>query len=139
MTRYSWPGNVRELEAVIRQALLNTTGNVILPDFLPDQLRPAGVSSVSLAPAGEASPASDLSAFVEDCLRRGSEQMYAASVEMMERYVLTRVLRHVQGNQSQAARILGITRGSLRNKMRILGIQIGNTVNVDEFASTDRL
>jgi two-component system nitrogen regulation response regulator GlnG len=45
----------------------------------------------------------------------------------------------VQGNQSQAARILGITRGSLRNKMRTLGIQIGNTVNVDEFASTDRL
>jgi two-component system nitrogen regulation response regulator GlnG len=63
--------------------------------------------------------------------------MYAASVEMMERYLITRVLRHAHGNQSQAARMLGITRGSLRNKMRILGIQIGNTVNVDELASAE--
>jgi two-component system nitrogen regulation response regulator GlnG len=58
--------------------------------------------------------------------------MYAASVEMMERYLLTRVLRHAQGNQSQAARMLGITRGSLRNKMRALRIQVGSTVQMDE-------
>ena len=58
--------------------------------------------------------------------------MYAASVEMMERYLLTRVLRHAQGNQSQAARMLGITRGSLRNKMRALRIQVGSTVKVDD-------
>ena len=58
--------------------------------------------------------------------------MYAASVEMMERYLLTRVLRHAQGNQSQAARMLGITRGSLRNKMRALRIQVGSTVEVDD-------
>ena len=36
----------------------------------------------------------------------------------MEREVLVRVLRHTDGNQLQAARILGITRGSLRNKIR---------------------
>ena len=58
--------------------------------------------------------------------------MYTASVEMMERYVLTRVLRHTRGNQSQAARMLGITRGSLRNKMRSLRIQLGSTVKVDD-------
>ncbi len=141
LTHYSWPGNVRELEAVIRQALLNTTGNVILPDFLPDHIRTVRESgAVAGITTSESSlPASDLRSFVDDCLRRGSEQMYAASIEMMERYLLTRVLRHSQGNQSQAARMLGITRGSLRNKMRTLGIQIGNTVNVDEFASAESL
>jgi DNA-binding NtrC family response regulator len=137
MTRYSWPGNVRELEAVIRQSLLNTTGNVILPDFLPEQIRLANHPSAAPAATSEATPASDLRAFVDECLRRGSEQMYAAGVEMMERYLISRVLRHAQGNQSQAARMLGITRGSLRNKMRILGIQIGNTVNVDQLASAE--
>lgn len=137
LTRYSWPGNVRELEAVIRQALLNTTGNVILPDFLPDHIRLASQPNDQHSATAEAAPPSDLRAFVDECLRRGSEQMYAASVEMMERYLLTRVLRHAQGNQSQAARMLGITRGSLRNKMRTLGIQIGNTVNLDELASAE--
>jgi two-component system nitrogen regulation response regulator GlnG len=116
---------------VVRQSLLNTTGNVILPDFLPDPVRLTSPSAAPSAPSAN-TPPSDLRPFVDDCLRRGSEDMYAASVEMLERYLLTRVLRHVQGNQSQAARLLGITRGSLRNKMRSLGIQVGNTVKVDE-------
>src|SRR5580704_10597088 len=138
MTRYPWPGNVRELEAVIRQSLLNTTGNVILPEFLPDPVR---AGSLSAAPAAQSAtaPPSDLRPFVDDCLRRGSEQMYAASVEMMERYLLARVLQHAQGNQSQAARMLGITRGSLRNKMRALRIQVGNTIHVDDFAAAEPL
>jgi DNA-binding NtrC family response regulator len=138
LARYTWPGNVRELEAVVRQALLNTTGNVILPDFLPDPVRSGSPSaSPSAQPAN--APPSDLRPFVDECLRNGSEEMYAASVEMMERYLLTRVLRQAQGNQSQAARMLGITRGSLRNKMRALRIQVGNTVNVDDFATPSAL
>ena len=75
---------------------------------------------------------------MDDCLRRDSEDMYAASVEMMERYLLTRVLRHAQGNQSQAARMLGITRGSLRNKMRSLRIQVGSTVQLEDFDTSSR-
>ena len=50
----------------------------------------------------------------------------------MERQVLTSVLKHTEGNQVQAARILGITRGSLRNKIRSLGITIGKSVWSEE-------
>ena len=39
LNRYPWPGNVRELQAVLRQALLQTTGPVILAEFLPDDVR----------------------------------------------------------------------------------------------------
>jgi DNA-binding NtrC family response regulator len=131
LNRYSWPGNVRELEAVIRQAILNTTGNVILPDFLPDTVR-LGAGAAPVTPQNVDAPPSDLQPFIDECLAHGSEDMYASSVEMMERYLLTRVLRHTQGNQSQAARMLGITRGSLRNKMRALRIMLGSTVRVDE-------
>jgi two-component system nitrogen regulation response regulator GlnG len=46
----------------------------------------------------------------------------------MERQLLTQVLRHTSGNQVQAAKLLGITRGSLRNKIRDLGINIGRTI-----------
>jgi two-component system nitrogen regulation response regulator GlnG len=135
LTHYTWPGNVRELEAVLRQALLNTTGNVILPEFLPDPVRRSGLNASPTAAAEFDAPPSDLRPFVEDGLRRGSEDMYAGCVERMERYLLTQVLRHAQGNQSQAARMLGITRGSLRNKMRALRILVGNTVKVDDWAT----
>ena len=46
--------------------------------------------------------------------------------------VLVRVLRHTDGNQLRAARILGITRGSLRNKIRALGISIARSVWSDD-------
>jgi two-component system nitrogen regulation response regulator GlnG len=42
------------------------------------------------------------------------------------------VLRETHGNQSRAARRLGITRGSLRNKMRDLGIQIEQVVDAGQ-------
>ncbi len=50
----------------------------------------------------------------------------------MEREVLVRVLRHTHGNQVQSARILGITRGSLRNKIRQLNISIEKSVWSDD-------
>src|SRR5262249_50968317 len=35
LRQYSWPGNVRELQSVLKQAMLQATGSVLLPDFLP--------------------------------------------------------------------------------------------------------
>ena len=70
--------------------------------------------------------------FVTDHIAAGSENLYADSLERMEREVLVRVLRHTNGNQVQAARILGITRGSLRTKIRALGITIGRSVWSDD-------
>jgi DNA-binding protein Fis len=51
---------------------------------------------------------------------------------VMERQLLTQVLRSTQGNQLQAAKILGITRGSLRTKIRALGITIERAVSWDD-------
>src|SRR5205814_10587823 len=39
---YPWPGNVRELQSVLRQALLEARGEVLVPAFLPDSLRRPG-------------------------------------------------------------------------------------------------
>jgi two-component system nitrogen regulation response regulator GlnG len=69
-----------------------------------------------------------LPGFIEQRLAGGSENLYAESLEEMERHLLTRVLQETKGNQSQAAQKLGITRGSLRNKLRTLGIAIEQVV-----------
>ncbi|QDU18340.1 sigma-54-dependent transcriptional regulator [Urbifossiella limnaea] len=123
---YQWPGNVRELQSVLKQALLRMRGSVLAADYLPPHV--LGLPPTA-APAGAAF---DWDAFVADRIAAGSEELYAEAVERMEREVLVRVLRHTGGNQLQAAKILGITRGSLRTKIRALGITINREVWSDD-------
>ena len=122
---YSWPGNVRELQSVMRHALLHSHGSTLLAESLPSQL----TNPSAPPPAPEHF---DWNEFVNERIIAESTSLYAESVERMEREVLLRVLRHTRGNQLQAAKILGITRGSLRNKIRTLGITIGREVWSDD-------
>jgi DNA-binding NtrC family response regulator len=131
LVEYGWPGNVREMQSMLRKALLNLTGPVLVPEFLPEEIRaPAAVSSggESSGGAGGGLP-SDLFGLVKSRLAGNSENLYAEALEFMERFVVTRVLQTTAGNQSKAAKILGITRGSLRNKTHALGIKIGQVVS----------
>ena len=74
----------------------------------------------------------ELDRFIQERIAAGSEDLYAECLTLIERKLLTRVLQHTGGNQVQAARILGITRGSLRTKLRALGITVGRTVWADD-------
>jgi two-component system nitrogen regulation response regulator GlnG len=129
---YGWPGNVRELQSVVKQSLLRMQGSVLLPDFLPATI--TGRAPVETTREGGDAPAVgfDWDAFVAARIAAGSESLYAECLENMEREVLVRVLRRTGGNQVQAARILGITRGSLRTKIRSLGITVAKAVWSDD-------
>jgi len=133
MENYSWPGNIRELQGAVRRAMLMATGPTIVPELLPKEI----VENLPQAPGfkradAEENQAIDLAGFVDERLAADSDNLYQESLHLLERYLLTRVLRETQGNQSKAARRLGITRGSLRNKMRDLGIQVGQVVEPGE-------
>jgi two-component system nitrogen regulation response regulator GlnG len=135
--QYPWPGNIRELQSVLKQALLQATGPRLLQDFLPAAFRKAvaEAGSLPLSAAGlDKNGDASLAAFIEERLSKGSENLYEETLRMMERLLLTRVLQQTGGNQVQAARILGITRGSLRTKIRDLGIMIARTVSGPEEA-----
>jgi two-component system nitrogen regulation response regulator GlnG len=67
--------------------------------------------------------------FVNERLAAGSENIYSEAVELMEREVIPRILKHTGGNQFQSARLLGIARNSLRSRIRSLRIQIGRSVD----------
>ena len=62
----------------------------------------------------------------------GSQEVYAEALELMERCLLRRILTHTEGNQSKAAKILGITRASLRHKLRSLHISMEHVVNIGQ-------
>jgi two-component system nitrogen regulation response regulator GlnG len=121
---------------VLKQALLQMRGAALLVEDLPAAV--AGTSPPEPVPPTPAHPAAapaeafDWDRFVGGRIAAGSEELYAEALERMEREVLVRVLRHTGGNQLQAARILGITRGSLRTKIRALGITINREVWSDD-------
>jgi two-component system nitrogen regulation response regulator GlnG len=132
LLRYRWPGNVRELQSIVKQALLRATGSVLMPDFLPEQLlNPPASDGGAAAGNGGRGNGDDLRHFIEAQLAGGTEGLYEAALRRLERLLVPLVLQHTGGNQVQAARILGITRGSLRNKIRELGITIARTVEDD--------
>jgi two-component system response regulator AtoC len=132
MQDYPWPGNVRELENVVRQSIIQATGPALLPEFLPE----IGCYDVPnmAEDAVESGGANDVGRFVTDRIKGKTSSLYAEVVEFSERILLPLVLQHTDGNQSRAATILGITRGSLRNKLKNLGISVEQVVSVE---STD--
>jgi nitrogen regulation protein NR(I) len=123
---YSWPGNLRELQSVLKQAILQATGPVLVPDFLPAVI----TAERKERPTPAAFP--DWEHFINERLQGGAQDLYAESLAQMERQLITRVLEHTGGNQLQAAKILGITRGSLRTKIRALGIVIKSSVSTED-------
>ena len=101
LARYSWPGNVRELENVVGSACMMVMGEMIDVADLPENMRPHSMdaSAAAAAPGIGAEPDKDL------------------SLEEQERLLLISALERSGGNQSQAARLLRISRDRMRYKM----------------------
>ncbi|HVC94491.1 MAG TPA: sigma-54 dependent transcriptional regulator [Pirellulales bacterium] len=131
LRRYPWPGNVRELQSVVRQALLHSAGPLLAPDFLPAAVRYCGDAGPGVASEGGGELAA-LEGLIHDSLREGASGLYNTALGCLEKFLLTRVLAHTKGNRSEAAKILGITRGSLRNKIRTARLAITTTIMEDD-------
>jgi two-component system nitrogen regulation response regulator GlnG len=121
LEQHAWPGNVRELQSVLKQALLEASGPELVPDFLPPTIR-----KESLAARGAGGPAlteTELTRFVRERLALGQTNLYAEFTALTERYLFQEVLAHTGGNLTQAAKVLGINRGTLRTRLEELGIR----------------
>lgn len=107
---------------------------MIAPAFLPQQiLHPEQPAAADLSDSDDLPGSiSDLAPFVTRRLREGTSELYAESLEQMERYLLTRVLQYTDGNQTQAAELLGITRGKVRDRVRQFGISLDRKVIIDD-------
>jgi two-component system, NtrC family, response regulator AtoC len=121
---YSWPGNIRELQSVLKQALLRASGPVLLPAFLPE-LTAGSAEAETLTDLG-------LDAFIRQRLVPDASDLYAETHRRMDRLLLPRVLEYTGGNQHHAARLLGIARQTLRQKLRDLGLHVTHAVEADD-------
>lgn len=128
LRKYPWPGNIRELESVLREALMNATGPVLLPEFLPALIREQPTADRMVI--GCNATTTNWTSFLHAQLQANSEQIYDEALAAMERQLLTLILQHTGGHQANAAKLLGMTRTSLRSKIRALGIVIDRQIDV---------
>jgi DNA-binding NtrC family response regulator len=99
---YHWPGNVRELENVVERSVLLAQG----PRVEPSDVK------IDTAPRRSAAPAGG-----DHFLPEGM------TLDEYEQSVIREALKRANGNKSQAARLLGLTRNALRYRLAQMGIE----------------
>ena len=128
LRNYPWPGNIRELQSTLKQALLQASGSILLPAFLPELSGKPNESN----PAPPVAAELGLEAFIRERLVPDADDLYAETHRQVDRLLLLRVLEFTGGNQHQAARLLGIARQTLRVKLRDLGLSVSLSVETGE-------
>jgi transcriptional regulator with PAS, ATPase and Fis domain len=98
---HDWPGNVRELRNAIERAMILEEGPAITAASLPISIARPDNGNHSVGASLNMAPPTD-----------------GLSLEDNERSLLVRALEKTEGNQTQAARLLRITRDTLRYKMK---------------------
>jgi DNA-binding NtrC family response regulator len=98
---YHWPGNVRELENVIERSLVMATGTKL------------DAADIKLEDAPRARPQSGDNHFLPEGL----------TLDQYEQEIIREALKRADGNKSQAARLLGLTRNALRYRLTQMGLE----------------
>jgi transcriptional regulator with GAF, ATPase, and Fis domain len=101
---YDWPGNVRELKNALEYAYVITEGDSIHADHLPRQIQ------------------TDITLPRQVALKGNHESI--STGKNNEKEALVAALKNTGGNQSQAARLLGINRVTVWNRMKKYGIDL---------------
>ncbi|MBL9139446.1 MAG: sigma-54-dependent Fis family transcriptional regulator [Verrucomicrobiales bacterium] len=124
LRRHPWPGNVRELENVVRQALVQAQSYGVTANVLEPILRAAPAGRRTEAPA-------PLAAVVSQVLDRATGAPEPAArdelLRIVDRELLVQAMNRTQGNLAQAARLLGVSRITLRERLRQLGLRHGES------------
>jgi nitrogen regulation protein NR(I) len=118
-----WPGNVRELENMTRRLLLGARGLSINADAVRQTLA-ARNAEAALTGRSFAAFAGDLLARAQ---KGGLEDAHARMLAEAEREILTQAIALAEGNQAKAARWLGLSRFTLREKLKQLGLHPDTT------------
>ncbi len=120
---YPWPGNVRELQNYIERAIVLAPGEQITSDLLPPHVRGEAVPRLGRVNR------TDLESMCAEVVSQGladhreEGEAYGKVMGMIEKELITQVLRICQGTQTKAALKLGINRNTLHKKIEEHGLQ----------------
>jgi two-component system nitrogen regulation response regulator GlnG len=124
---HQWPGNVRELENTIQRACVLGSSDILLPKDIPLGAASAPGAAAGPTSAGGDSPATAPQPITADMaidvlLRSAQADPDMQLLPWLEREFTTHALKMTQGNQVRAAKLLGITRATLRKRIEQFGI-----------------
>ncbi len=100
---YGWPGNVRELENAIQRMMVVSKNKILDIQGLPPEIR------------GKEEVAKERARDLKDIARKSSE--------IAEKRAILDALSNTGENVTKAARLLGISRATLQNKMKAYGLR----------------
>jgi two-component system nitrogen regulation response regulator GlnG len=131
LEKYHWPGNVRELENAIRRAHVMAKSDAILLSDLPPEISGQNTGGTVIPPiagvAGEAA-ATDAAALARQLFQWARRDPKLKIIPAVERELIIQALKETNDNQVHAAKLLGITRATLRKRIDKFGIQRELTV-----------
>jgi len=117
LKNHNWPGNVRELENAIRRALVMAKTGAIQPDTLPPEITQPD-TPVAVEESGD-----NLSSLAQRLFQWARANPDLRVIPAVERELIINALRETGGNQVQAAKLLGITRATLRKRIEKFNIK----------------
>ncbi len=124
LQQYDWPGNVRELENTVKSAAVLSRTDVILPEHLPPEILNYKGRSQSTQSRLETVLESVLKETVRDAVMQARNGLYDEAIDAVDHALIKSVLDEVEGNQTKSAKLLGISRTTLLQKIKKLGIEV---------------
>ncbi|HXX53643.1 MAG TPA: sigma-54 dependent transcriptional regulator [Thermodesulfovibrionales bacterium] len=115
LVSYDWPGNIRELENTIRSAMALSKTHYLTTH----ELRELGSHPAAEKVSSSETLASVLVPLIQDAIEKKDKNLYEKIRSEVDKTVFEYVLSRTRENQSEAARILGINRLTLRKKLRV--------------------
>jgi DNA-binding NtrC family response regulator len=127
----SWPGNVRELENVVRRALVSSHGIISFND-VQEAIAQDIVAKSAPLPSGDQPLAAYVSDLLGRVMRGEMEDAHARMTVATERELYSQAFQLAGGDQSKAARWLGVSRPTIREKLVRYGLhpRFGTTTEI---------
>src|SRR5277367_514805 len=124
LEKYHWPGNVRELENAIRRAHVMAKSDAILLSDLPPEISgKGGGAAISVAGVAGEAATTDAAALARQLFQWARRDPKLKIIPAVERELVIQALKETNNNQVHAAKLLGITRATLRKRIDKFGIQ----------------
>jgi two-component system nitrogen regulation response regulator GlnG len=119
LEKYHWPGNVRELQSVLWRVHVVSQGDVVLLKDLPPEIMGEAASGPVLsahAATGEGG-VSDIVTLARQMFSWARRDPKLKIIPAVERELVIQALKETEGNQVHAAKLLGMTRATLRKRI----------------------